>query len=114
MHDAADVVCPFLAHDGDGVGSGVARVDDQGFPAGSGGANVGAKAAALPLGVPVAAVVVQAGFADGHDFRVRGERAQAVLGRLLSAFMVGMYADGGEYVSEALSQRSGPAANPPD
>src|SRR6266487_4951909 len=61
---------PLLPHDAQRVLGGFPRVDDQGFPAIARGADMGAKALALPLEVAAHAVVIEAGLADRDNPRM--------------------------------------------
>ena len=53
-----------------GIRGGGAGVNDQGLGALARRANMRAKARPLPLHVTALAIIIQAGFADGDDFRV--------------------------------------------
>ena len=71
VHHAARLARALLAHDAERVLGGVARVDHQRLAALARGADVGAEALALPLGVALDAEVVEAGLADRDDLRRR-------------------------------------------
>ena len=95
VHDAAGRLGALLAHQSQRVGGGGASVHDQRQARAARGADMGAKAFALPLDVALGAEIVEAGLADRHHLRVRRETDQRIdvgFGRVL---VVGMHADRG-------------------
>ena len=104
MHDAARLAGLLLAHQAQGVVRGAAGVDDQRLAGRARGADVGAKARALPFGRVLLPVVVEPGFADRHHLGMVGERDQARHIGFFDAVVVGMDADRRPQVGVALGE----------
>ena len=88
-------------------------MDDQRLGTGAGGADMGAKALALPFQISNAApafaifhaVVIKAGFTNRHHPRQRGATEQILHRGLGNAFVVGMHADGAPKIVVGQRQR---------
>ena len=90
VQDPAHLPCPLLSQDPEGVRPRLPGVDDQGLAAGTGGGDVVAKALVLPGQIPLAAVIVQAGLADGDVARVSRQGDQLVRLGFLAVGLVGV------------------------
>src|SRR6266487_5507342 len=95
---------PLLPHDAQRVLGGFPRVDDQGFPAIARGADMGAKALALPLEITAHAVVIEAGLADRDYARVPGKLHQPHRIHCSAVLVIRMHAHAREKVVVGLGK----------
>src|SRR3989338_373994 len=95
---SAASLCVFFSKDADGIGTRFTGMDYQRLAAGPRRPDVHAETFTLPFGVALAPVVIQAGFANRHAFRVCGQRQQALKGRLLATLLRWMHAYRKKYI----------------
>ena len=93
MHHPADLLGTLFPHDRQRVCRGVAGVDDQRQPCLASGPDVHPESRALPIRVPALAVIVETGFADGHDPRALRPLHQIGLGQGACGLVARMHAD---------------------
>ena len=91
MHHAADLIGPFLAHDGERVLGRATGMNHQRFATFTRSANVCAEPLSLPLKIAVQTVVIEPGFTNRLYLGVLRSREQIGDRRFFNVFIVGMH-----------------------